>query len=79
MKRTEIIALTGLAITATTIAVMIVNDNRLLKQEKGIDGRKPFMTREQQNKAMKLTLAKIALTGLVLTYVAMDLKKSISK
>lgn len=79
MKRTEIIALSGLLFTAATIAVIVVNDNRLMKQEKGsTDGKKPFMTREQQSKAMKFTLVKIALTGLILTYVAMDVDKKVS-
>ncbi len=78
MKKTESIALIGLGLTAVILGVIVVNDNRLIKYEKDSTSKKPFLTRERQNFLMKATIAKIALTGVIITWIVFDAKKQMA-
>lgn len=78
MKKTESIALIGLGLTAVILGVIVVNDNRLIKYEKDSTSKKPLFTRERQNFLMKATIAKIALTGAIITWIVFDAKKQMA-
>lgn len=65
MKRADIIALTGLVISATMISIVAINDNRL----NGKTSKKPFLTEGQQEKLLKSAIVPVSLTAIFVTWM----------
>jgi len=76
VRKTEKIALVGLGITAIALGFIVMNDSRLIKSEKDSSAKKPFVTRERQNFLMRAAIAKIALTGIIITYITVNENKN---
>ena len=75
MKNTEKVALVGLALTTVILGALVINDNRLTKYDANDSStKKPFLTKEHQSTLMKATLAKVAITGIILAYMVFDAK-----
>jgi hypothetical protein len=68
MKRPDIIALTGMALTTTMVVVAVINDNRLNNSS----GKKPFLTSDQQSNLLKASLVPATLTALFMGWMFFD-------